>query len=107
MCNLKRHGKVRCVALNFVMQRENYRELEDFVIWGKELGVDYFNITYLENWGTWTEEEFLEKCMYQTEKNPCRELQEEIKKIKKYGDCILLDDAYRYRQIAYSILKNF
>lgn len=107
VCNLKRHGKVRCVALNFVMQRENYRELEDFVIWGKELGVDYFNITYLENWGTWTEEEFLEKCMYQTEKNPCRELQEEIKKTKKYGDCILLDDAYRYRQIAYSILKNF
>lgn len=104
VCKLKKEKRIKRVILNFVIQRDNYNELELFVLWGKSLGVDYFNITFLDNWGTWSDEEFKKICMYEKEKEPLPELQTELNKLKKYGDCILLDEAIRYREMNYSLL---
>lgn len=106
VCGLKREERIRRVILNFVIQRDNYKELERFVLWGKSLGADYFNITFLDNWGTWTEDEFKEICMYEKGKKPLPELQAELDKLEKYGDCILLDDAVRYREMNYAMLME-
>lgn len=106
VCGLKEEKRIKRVILNFVIQWENYKELETFVLWGKTMGVDYFNITFLDNWGTWTDEEFKKICMYEEGKKPLPELQEELDKLEKYGDCILLDNAVRYREMNYSLLME-
>lgn len=106
LSQLKKTGKIRKIALNFVIQKENYQELEAFVSWGKNLGADYFNITFLDNWGLWTEEEFRNRRLYETKENVFPELQNELDKLKKYGKCIMVDAAYRFRQIAYASLKQ-
>lgn len=106
LAQLKEAGKIKKIALNFVIQKENYQELEEFVLWGMDLGADYFNFTFLENWGLWTEEEFRDKCLYKTKEQVLPKLQKELDKLKRYGDCIMIDEAYRFRQTAYASLRR-
>lgn len=106
VCSLRKNGRIKRIFLNFVIQKENYKELEQFVIWGKKMGVDYFNITFLDNWGTWTEEEFKKICMYETKEKLLPELQDEIDKLKKYGECVLIDSGNHYREMNYKLLME-
>lgn len=63
--------------LNFVVQRENYREMVPFVQWGERLGVDEIFFTKILNWGTYTAEEFLEISMMEPDGiTPKQELKE-------------------------------
>lgn len=55
---LRKTGALRYFRMNFVVQRENYREMIPFVEWGQELGVDEVFFTKILNWGTYTDEEF-------------------------------------------------
>ncbi len=60
---LRRNGDLCYFRMNFVVQRENYKEMVPFVEWGQELGVDEIFFTKILNWGTYTPEEFLEVSM--------------------------------------------
>lgn len=55
---LRKTGDLCYFRMNFVVQRENYREMIPFVEWGESLGVDEVFFTKILNWGTYTEEEF-------------------------------------------------
>lgn len=55
---LRRKGELSYFRMNFVVQRENYKEMPAFVQWGQELGVDEVFFTKILNWGTYTPEEF-------------------------------------------------
>lgn len=55
---LRKTGDLCYFRMNFVVQRENYREMVPFVEWGESLGVDEVFFTKILNWGTYTEEEF-------------------------------------------------
>ncbi len=60
---LRKKGELAYLRLNFVVQKENYKEMEKFVEWGLVLGVDEVFFTKILNWGTFTEEEFKEISM--------------------------------------------
>lgn len=55
---LRKRNELKYFRLNFVVQRENYREMIPFVQWGESLGVDEIFFTKILNWGTYTEEQF-------------------------------------------------
>lgn len=55
---LRKKGELCYLRMNFVVQRNNYKEMIPFVQWGEELGVDEIFFTKILNWGTYTEEEF-------------------------------------------------
>lgn len=63
--NLRREGKLSYFRMNFVVQKENYKEMPLFVKWGKEIGCDEIFFTKILNWGTYTPEEFAEISMMQ------------------------------------------
>lgn len=55
---LRKSGELAYFRMNFVVQRENYREMPLFVEWGEKLGVDEVFFTKILNWGTYTPEKF-------------------------------------------------
>ena len=55
---LRKKGELCYLRMNFVVQRNNYKEMIPFVQWGEELGVDEIFFTKILNWGTYTDEEF-------------------------------------------------
>ena len=55
---LRKDGSLCYFRMNFVVQKENYKEMIPFVEWGLELGVDEVFFTKILNWGTYTPEEF-------------------------------------------------
>jgi len=56
--SLKSSGEINKIQLNFVVQKENYNEMRDFVILGKEWKADKIIFTPLRNWGTYSNESF-------------------------------------------------
>lgn len=60
---LRKKGELCYFRMNFVVQKENYKEMIPFVEWGEELGVDEVFFTKILNWGTYTPEEFAEVSM--------------------------------------------
>lgn len=60
---LRKNGELCYFRMNFVVQRENFREMIPFVEWGQALGVDEIFFTKILNWGTYTPEEFAQISM--------------------------------------------
>lgn len=60
---LRRKGELSYFRMNFVVQKENYKEMIDFVQWGQKLGIDEIFFTKILNWGTYTPEEFEQVSM--------------------------------------------
>lgn len=74
--DLRKSGELSYFRINFVVQKNNYREMADFVKWGIELGVDEVFFTKILNWGTYTEDEFKEISMMKEDGvTPKKELQ--------------------------------
>lgn len=78
---LRKEGKLSYLRFNFVVQKENYLEMERFVEWGLELCVDEVFFTKIVNWGTYSKEEFREISMMEEDGiTPKKELAEILKK---------------------------
>lgn len=76
---LRKNGQLSYFRMNFVVQRENYKDMIPFVQWGEKLGVDEVFFTKILNWGTYTEQEFKEISMFDDDGvTPKSELQEII-----------------------------
>ncbi len=63
LADLHRQKRIRNFNLNFVVQRENFREMAEFVRLGQTLGVDRIQFQRLNNFHTMTPAEFLEQCL--------------------------------------------
>ena len=61
--NLRKEGKLQTLNFNFVVQKENYKEMIDFAKFAKEHHVDHVYFTKLNNWGTMSEEEYHDKSL--------------------------------------------
>jgi len=61
--NLRKQKKIKEIQYNFVVQRANYNEIIEFVNMAKKLNVDLIQFTKLNNWGTYTDKEYIEKSM--------------------------------------------
>lgn len=71
LCKLRNtpQAHVNYICLNFVVQSNNYQEMEDFVTMAENLGVDAVEFQKLGNWGTFSEQEYLERNVLDSE-NP-------------------------------------
>lgn len=58
---LRKLGPIRKLGLKFVVQKENFLEMKDFVALGTNLGADVIMFSRLRNWGTYSSEEFIER----------------------------------------------
>ncbi len=63
LSDLRRKNKIHKFSLNFVVQRDNFREMPAFVKLAQSLGVDKVNFQRLNNWGTFAVQEFLNQCL--------------------------------------------
>lgn len=54
-------SKIESLCLHFVVQENNFRQIEDFVSFGEKYGADTIEFQRLTNWGTFSEEEFLRR----------------------------------------------
>lgn len=78
----RRTNVLNFFQLNMCVQRDNYKEMADFVRMGDELGADKIYLTPIRNWGTYTEEEFEEIRIFDDEKKIKEEVQEELDKVR-------------------------
>ena len=69
--NARRMGQLRAEGLypllrfDFVVQKENYREMREFVQLSRELGADRAYFSRLIDWGTWPKDRFLDQCVWE------------------------------------------
>lgn len=75
----RKEGRVKVVNLLFVVQKDNYQEMPDFVRLVKRLGFDCVDFSKIGNWGTFTDEEFKNISMFDENDNPKKELTEVLK----------------------------
>lgn len=66
LCRLRKDpgAHVDRVGLNFVVQDNNYQEMEAFVAMAESLGVDAVEFQKLGNWGTFPERQYREKDIW-------------------------------------------
>lgn len=58
ICEWKKCGKIRSLQINFLIQRKNYLEMEEFIELCKQWGADRIEFQKMANWGSYTEEDF-------------------------------------------------
>ena len=64
---LRKAGELSYLRFNFVVQRENYKEMIPFARWGEALGIDEVFFTKILNWGTYTPAEFRHVSMMEAD----------------------------------------
>ncbi len=74
MRELHEQNKIHYWQINFVVQRDNYREMVDFVKLGKKLRVDRIHFRRLDNWGTMRPKQYRHKCLVIKNQYLAREL---------------------------------
>lgn len=55
---LRENGDIEKFTINFVVQRDNYQEMRDFVALGERWKADRVTFTQLNQWGTCSDEEY-------------------------------------------------
>ncbi len=55
---IRQKNLIKDLCIDFVVQASNYKEMKLFVEMGKEFKCDYVAFKHIDNWGTYTEEEF-------------------------------------------------
>jgi MoaA/NifB/PqqE/SkfB family radical SAM enzyme len=100
LSTLRRQNKIRRFMLAFVVQRKNFREMIEAINIGKQMNVDLFIFNLLNNWGSWSFEEFESNAIWK-EYNPDYDEFIEILKNPVFSDPILdLGNMIEYRTIA-------
>lgn len=71
---MRKCGKIDKLMFNFVVQRENYLEMSDFVEMCLEFHADVVKFSPVFNWGNWTQQEYERISMTDENGNPNNEL---------------------------------
>jgi glycosyltransferase involved in cell wall biosynthesis/MoaA/NifB/PqqE/SkfB family radical SAM enzyme len=64
LASLRRSGHLDVLRISYVVQANNWREMPQFVEWGKRWAADEVLFARLTNWGTFTEEEFRDRAVH-------------------------------------------
>ena len=59
----RKKGNIEYLQFNYVVQRDNYKEMREFVKLAKSLNIDCVQFTKLGNWGTFKKKEYIKKSM--------------------------------------------
>lgn len=106
---LRKRGELCYLRMNFVVQRDNYREMVPFVQWGEALGVDEVFFTKILNWGTYTPEEFAQISMMEPDGvTPKAELREVLDHPVMKGSIVDLGTIqYSHKADRVDIVENY
>ena len=87
LCKLRNTpmAHVNWICLNFVVQSNNYLEMEDFVTMAENLGADAVEFQKLGNWGTFSEQEYREKDVLDSRNPHCKNAVEILQRILEKG----------------------
>lgn len=72
MGELRSKGEVKLLRFDFVVQKANFKEMNEFVALGRSLGADEVYFSRMLDWGTWPKHIFLDQCVWE-EGHPLRE----------------------------------
>jgi MoaA/NifB/PqqE/SkfB family radical SAM enzyme len=69
---LRKHGPLEHVKISMVVQKNNFMEMPDFIHLGKRLNFDTVYFGTLQNWGTFSEEEYCDRAIHRPDhpRNP-------------------------------------
>jgi radical SAM protein with 4Fe4S-binding SPASM domain len=65
IANLRALSDIDRFCINFLVQANNFHEMPEFVRLGRNLGCDQIEFQRLEDWGTYTEEQFRERAVHE------------------------------------------
>ena len=65
IARLRRDGHIRYLRLDFVVQDVNFREMAAFVKLAKSFSADRAYFARAVQWGTWTPDEYRQKCVWE------------------------------------------
>ena len=85
-------NKIKRIRLSFVIQKDNYKEIIDFIKMAKRYGFDWIYFSRLQNFPKWPEEIFWEKSMIL----PNGKMREEL--IEVFKEPLIQDDIVDIRQ---------
>ena len=96
--SLRAEGIITLLGINFVIQKENFRELPNLINMAKELNFDFIRILRLTNWGTFDDRTYIDLNILDT-RNPeheealslLRQVLREEKQLKIYQNVIAKD----------------
>ncbi len=61
---LRNNGPLEHVKISMVVQENNFMEMPDFLQIGKHYNFDSVFFVYLVNWGTFSEEEYIDRAIH-------------------------------------------
>ena len=67
LCELRRQEELKGISFNFVVQKDNYREIPAFIAMAKRyevVGETFFSL--VSDWGSWTKEEFENQAIWKS-----------------------------------------
>ncbi|NHQ85784.1 hypothetical protein HA050_06580 [Iodobacter sp. HSC-16F04] len=64
LASLRKQGIVADVCCNFVVQKNNFHEIPDFISLVNDLGFDMAKFTKLDNWGTFESDDYLQRAVH-------------------------------------------
>ncbi len=102
----RKQGKLKHLRLDFVVQADNFREMEKFIHIGQSVGADFVAFSMVLDWGTWTPEQYRQKCVWK-QNHP--EFNNFIKILENPifdAPIVLLGNISEYRSIARERLAN-
>lgn len=79
--SLKKAGSIRELKISFVVQKNNYKEIIDFIKLGKAWGVDTIYFSTLNNWFTQSNASYLRRAIHKESHPEHRFLLKELKRI--------------------------
>jgi len=65
IASLRCSGPLEWLGINMTVQRNNYREMKDFIEIGRRFGCDAVAFHQISNWGTFTDAEFIDCAIHQ------------------------------------------
>jgi wyosine [tRNA(Phe)-imidazoG37] synthetase (radical SAM superfamily) len=86
--SLRECGPLRSVTISMVVQKNNFREMSDFVRLGKRFRFDTVYFSQLVNWGTFSNEEFISRAVHRRSHPRHQELRNLLRE-KEFCDSIV------------------
>lgn len=74
-------NKIEFLCLHFVIQENNFKQIEDFVRFGEEYDADVVEFQKLGNWGTFSDEEFMQRNVLDIKHELYEETRQRLKNV--------------------------
>lgn len=98
--DLRRQGKIQWLCFNYVVQRDNFREMPAFIELGRAIGVDSIQFQHMCNMGNLTQKEFQERSLIIERQYFTRELWELLQDPIFQDPIVNLSDLQRYIELS-------